>query len=247
MGAPPEKTILVTGSNGFVAGLIVKLALAKGYKVRGTVRSESSGAKLKATFPEYAAQLSTTLVPDITVVEDYEQALDVSITEVIHCASPCSHHHLVNIRAELLDPAIGGAVTILNVVQKYSRNVRRVVTTASFASNLDVSKGLRGGYTYDEHDWNPMLYEEASTASVAAAYSASKALAERAQCDCLRSRVRKEQAGLRSCSPFTRLAIWTHVRPVENLDHLSQSTSALWALVDNEEIPSPDFMGFVNS
>lgn len=184
MSAPLEKTVLITGSNGFVAGLIVKLALEKGYRVRGTVRSESSGAKLKATFPEYAAQLSTTLVPDITVVENYEQALDDSITEVIHCASPFSLNHVVDVRAELLDPAIGGAVTILNAVKEYGRNVRRVVTTASFASNLDVSKGLRGGHTYDEDDWNPMLYEDASTAPVAAAYSASKALAERAQWDC---------------------------------------------------------------
>lgn len=184
MSCPSAKTILVTGSNGFVAGLIVSLALEKGYNVRGSVRSESSGSKLKATFPGYAAQLSTTIVPDITVVESYEHALDDTITEVIHCASPFSLNRIVDIRAELLDPAIGGAVTILNAVQKYGKNVRRVVTTASFASSLDVLKGLRGGYTYDENDWNPMLYEEASTAPVAAAYSASKALAERAQWDC---------------------------------------------------------------
>lgn len=68
------------------------------------------------------------------------------MTGVIHTASPFTLNHLTDMRTELLDPAIGGAVTILEATKKYGKNVRRAVTTASFASNLDVLKGLRGGY-----------------------------------------------------------------------------------------------------
>lgn len=38
-----------------------------------------------------------------------------------------------------------------------------------------------------------------------------------------------------------------HAVPLTSLDHLNQSTGALWALVDNDEIPPPDFMAFVDS
>lgn len=38
-----------------------------------------------------------------------------------------------------------------------------------------------------------------------------------------------------------------HVAPIESIKHLNQSAGALWALVDSEKLPDPDFMGFVDS
>lgn len=38
-----------------------------------------------------------------------------------------------------------------------------------------------------------------------------------------------------------------HAVPLDSLNHLNQSTGALWALVDKDAIPPPDFMGFVDS
>ena len=85
---------------------------------------------------------------------------------------------------DLLDPAINGATTILEAAARYGAgSVRCVVTTASFASNLDLLAGKRPSYTYTEQDWNPMTCDEATTADPTAAYCASKALAERAQWD----------------------------------------------------------------
>lgn len=184
MSSPSDQTLLVTGANGFVAGPILKLALDKGYNVRAAVRTESAAAKLRATFPQYASKLSTVLVPDITKVESFKDALDESITGIIHTASPFVLDDGKDIPSEMLDPAIHGAVTILEAANKYGKSVRRVVSTSSFASNLDLLKGLRPGFTYNEKDWNPMTYEEASTAPPAAAYCASKALAEKGQWDC---------------------------------------------------------------
>lgn len=133
---------------------------------------------------EYASQLSAVLIPDITKIDNFKEAVDDAVTGIIHTASPFSLDNLTDMRTQLLDPAIGGAVTIFEAAAKYGKNVRRVVTTASFASILDVSKGLRPEYMYTEADWNPVLYDQAATASPALAYSASKEIAERAQWKC---------------------------------------------------------------
>lgn len=158
MSSPSKPTLLITGVNGFVAGPIVKLALEKGYHVRDAVRTESSAANRRAMFPEYGSQLSTVLVPDITRVENFRSALDHTISGIIHTASPFVLDNLIGIPSQLLVPAIHGAVTILEATKRYGTSVRRVVTIASFASNLDMLKGPRPGYTYSESDWNPMTY-----------------------------------------------------------------------------------------
>lgn len=84
MSSPSEQTLLITGANGFVAGHIIKVALEKGYKVKGAVRTDSSAAHLKATFPTYSSQLSTTIVNDITNVESFKDAFGPDVTGVIH-------------------------------------------------------------------------------------------------------------------------------------------------------------------
>ncbi|KAK6069047.1 NAD dependent epimerase/dehydratase [Seiridium cupressi] len=77
-------------------------------------------------------------------------------------------------------PAIHGSVAILEALQKWGTSIKRIVATSSHASCVDISKGKRPGYVYDEKDWNPVTYEEASKADGVSAYCASKALAERA-------------------------------------------------------------------
>ena len=243
MSSTSEQTLLVTGANGFVAGHIIKVALEKGYHVKGAVRTDSSAAQLKATFPAYSSQLSTTIVPDITNVESFKEAFGPEVTGVIHTASP----FVLNIkdaRRDLLDPAINGAVTILKATALYGAgSVRRVVTTASFASNLDLLAGKRPNHTYTEQDWNPMTYDEAATADPTAAYCASKALAERSQWDWVAAN--KPQFDLVALCPA-----WVFgphvVPPPRGLKGLNQSSAALWGMVDRDELPGMDFMGFVD-
>lgn len=90
MSSLSEQTLLITGANGFVAGHIIKVALEKGYKVKGAVRTDSSAAHLKATFPTYSSQLSTTIVKDITDVESFKDAFGPDVTGVIHSECHCS-------------------------------------------------------------------------------------------------------------------------------------------------------------
>ena len=60
--------------------------------------------------------------------------------------------------------------------------VKRVVITSSFASIVDMDKGVRSGYIYTEKDWNLITYETAASQDTLGpvAYCASKNSAERA-------------------------------------------------------------------
>ena len=67
-------------------------------------------------------------------------------------ASPFALHVEDNKR-DLLDPAVQGAVAIFEAADRYGQSkVRRIVSTSSFASIVDLSKGWRPGYKYSEKD-----------------------------------------------------------------------------------------------
>lgn len=70
-----SQTILVTGASGFIAAHIVDSLLEQGYNVRGTVRSESTAAKVLKTHEKHAEQLSFSIVPDIAVPGAFDEAV----------------------------------------------------------------------------------------------------------------------------------------------------------------------------
>ncbi|KAH0493525.1 hypothetical protein TgHK011_000189 [Trichoderma gracile] len=91
MPSPSEQTLLVTGANGFVAQHIINEALTRGFNVRGTVRSESSAAKIRPVFSSHGAKFSVAVVPDLTNKDLYAPAFAESpapITGVINVAAP---------------------------------------------------------------------------------------------------------------------------------------------------------------
>jgi nucleoside-diphosphate-sugar epimerase len=244
MPSPSKQTILVTGANSFVAGHIIKLALEKGYHVRGTVRSEASTAKVRAKFADYGSKLSFGIVPDITWIELYEGAfasVAAPITGVINVAAPFALKVEDNGR-DLLNPAIGGATAILEATKRYGPNVRRIVNTSSFASILDPSQGLRPGYTYTEKDWNPTTYEQAVVADAVTAYCASKALAEKAMWEW----VETENPSFTLATINPPWVFGPHVGGLSDTAHLNESSQALFSLLDAEKVPPIDFAGFVD-
>ncbi|KAK0643276.1 hypothetical protein B0T16DRAFT_415616 [Cercophora newfieldiana] len=245
MASPSEQTILVTGANSYVASHIIKLALDKGYYVRGTVRSERSTAGVREKFASYGDKLEFAIVPDITKPELFEAAFANStkpITGVMNVASPFVMDVEDNKR-DLLDPAIGGAIAVLEAIKSYGTNVRRLVNTSSFACMLDINAGARPGYTYTEADWNPMSYEEASTAPGPVAYCASKALAEKAIWDW----VAKEKPSFEVVVMNPPWVFGPHIGGIKDMAHLNESTHALYSVMGKTEIPPLDFGGFVDA
>jgi nucleoside-diphosphate-sugar epimerase len=192
------KTVLVTGASGFIATHIVNAFLERGYNVRGTVRSESTAAKVKKTHPKYQDQLSFAIVPDIAAANAFDEAVKgvdgVSWTpgstclpnwppQIIHTASPFTLG-ATDFENDLFRPAINGTTSVLRAAQKNNPNVKRIVITSSFAANLDPTKGVRPGFTYTDSDWNPVTREAANASGDGVfAYVASKTFAEQAAWD----------------------------------------------------------------
>ncbi|KAE8154893.1 hypothetical protein BDV25DRAFT_135536 [Aspergillus avenaceus] len=178
-----RETILITGASGFIATHVVNAFLRAGYAVRGTVRSEEKAAKVHRTFSEYSERLSFVIVPDIAQPYAFDEAVQ-GVVGVIHTACPFKAE-VEDKERDLLQPSVLGTFNILNSIQKYAPQVRRVVETSSFAGMLDISKGNWPGHVYSEADWNPMTYAEATNANTPdiATYCAGKAMAERAAWD----------------------------------------------------------------
>ncbi|KAK0745740.1 hypothetical protein B0T18DRAFT_410084 [Schizothecium vesticola] len=244
MASPSEQTLLITGANSYVAAHIINVALKKGYHVRGTVRSESSTAGVRSKFPTYADQLSFGIVPDITKPELFEAAFSGTtkpITGVINVASPFVLKADDN-RRDLLEPAVGGAVAILEATKRYGPNVRRVVNTSSFAAILDLGKGARPGYTYSEADWNPMTYDEAAVADGTTAYCASKGLAEKAMWEWLAEK--KPNFSLVTINP--PWVFGPHLGGIRDVKHLNESSHALFSIIGAKYVPPVDFAGFAD-
>jgi nucleoside-diphosphate-sugar epimerase len=69
-------TVLITGLNGFVAVHTAVVYLENGWNVRGTVRSQEKGDKVKALpcFKEYQGKVETVILEDL-IKGDYTEAL----------------------------------------------------------------------------------------------------------------------------------------------------------------------------
>ncbi|EXL91117.1 hypothetical protein FOIG_15691 [Fusarium odoratissimum NRRL 54006] len=176
------RSLLVTGSSGYIGNHIVCQAFHNGWQVRATTRSEAGIAKLQTTFPYAFEQLKFAIVPDFTKHEAYHSIL-AGVTDIVHAASLFNLQPQDNAKG-VPEPAIQGSLAILEAAIRYGPQVRQVINISSFAAIVDTSKGLRPGHTYSEKDWNPMTYDQAvATSNGPATYCASKSLAERAMWD----------------------------------------------------------------
>ncbi len=61
------------------------------------------------------------------------------------------------------------------------------IVFASFAALIDASRLNQSGYTLTADDWNPVAYEEATSADPVVAYRVSKKYAELAAWECVRN------------------------------------------------------------
>ncbi|KAL6249680.1 hypothetical protein RBB50_003535 [Rhinocladiella similis] len=181
--SPSGLLILVTGANGFIASHTIHLLLQNGYRVLGTVRSESKAQSVLKTHseltPDFIHNLEVVVVSDITTPGAYDSLFgEHKPSAVLHMASPFVYN-TTDFEANLLLPAVRGTEAILSAATKAS-SVRRLVHTNSFACIYDASLGSRPGYTYTARDWCPLTYEDGARASSPqVAYRASKAVAER--------------------------------------------------------------------
>lgn len=167
-----DRHVLVTGATGFLGSHLVRELLARGYRVRGTVRSAARTAAYAHLIGLPGASYGLDLVEaDLTEPDSFDDAM-TGVTDVMHAASP----YLLDTadpQRDLVDPAVNGTLAVLGACAK-AGTVRRVVLTSSVAAMTDQPDS---NHVLTEADWNT------SSTLRRNPYYLSKAAAERAAWD----------------------------------------------------------------
>ncbi|TFK88764.1 NAD(P)-binding protein [Polyporus arcularius HHB13444] len=209
MPAITSGKVLVTGANGYVAAWVLKDLLENGFAVRGTVRSESKAAHLRAYFKAFGDKLDFVVVDDITKDGAFDEAA-AEVDAVMHIASPVTA--TAADPEDVIGPAVRGTTSLLNSVLKHQTTIKRVFvmssTAAVFSPPLSGSQDKTA--VLDEKDWNELsvqhVKEKGKEADGMHVYRASKVLAERAAWD-VYEREKAHDGGLgwdlvTFCAPF---------------------------------------------
>ncbi|CAL9125890.1 unnamed protein product [Musa textilis] len=120
------QTVCVTGAGGFIASWLVKLLLARGYTVRGTVRNpdDPKNAHLRAL--EGAKERLALFKADLLDSDGLHVAIN-GCDGVFHTASPVTDE-----AEQMIEPAIKGTWNVMNAAADAA--VRRVVFTSSIGA-----------------------------------------------------------------------------------------------------------------
>jgi dihydroflavonol-4-reductase len=162
-----NKPVCVTGASGFIAAHIVRDLLARGYRVRGTVRNPDRNADLAfLTGLPGAAERLELLAGDLLEDRGWDAAV-AGCECVMHTASPYQIA-VDDPQRDLVDPAVQGTRRVLDACRR--ADVRRVVLTSSMAAITDEPDA---GHVLTEADWNTKSTLDRNP------YYFSKVLAER--------------------------------------------------------------------
>lgn len=166
--------VLVTGASGFLAQHVILQLMAKGYQVRGTLRSLGRAEEVRAVLARHdgRAREIELVAGELTTDKDWAEAVN-GCTFVQHVASPFPAVHPRD-EMELIAPARDGALRVLRAAR--AAGVKRVVMTSSMAA-IAYGHGENRAEVSDETMWsNPEGPDNTP-------YTKSKTLAERAAWD----------------------------------------------------------------
>ncbi|HOY76392.1 MAG TPA: aldehyde reductase [Hyphomonadaceae bacterium] len=166
--------VLVTGASGFVAQHVILKLLAKGYQVRGTLRSLKRADEVRAVLVAYDARAKAIefVEADLSSADGWDAAAkDCALVQ--HVASPFPATFPKD-EMELIRPARDGAIRVLRAAKK--AGVKRVVLTSSMAA-IAYGHGDKRAEVSDETMWSDIHGPDNTP------YTKSKTIAEQAAWD----------------------------------------------------------------
>ena len=181
MSTTSQPLVLLTGPSGFVGAHVLAQLLSSGYRVRGTIRSDSRATHLKARYPSQSESgaLSFAIVPDLQEPHALDDAI-ADVDYVCHVASPYFTTSDDPVK-ELINPAVDGTRAVVASALR-SKTLKRLTIMSSTAAVIDFDQNPRAGFVYTAEHWNPVTLEQGK-ANGRKGYQASKTFAERAAWD----------------------------------------------------------------
>jgi len=169
------KTACVVGGSGFVASLLVKLLLEKGYAVNTTVRDPDNQKKISHLLA--LENLGTLKIyrADLTDGASFDAPI-AGCDLVFHVATPVNFASQ-DPENDMIKPAIQGALNVLKACAKAGTVKRVVLTSSAAAVTINQLKGT--GLVMDEANWTDTEFLT-SAKPPTWGYPLSKTLAEKA-------------------------------------------------------------------
>jgi nucleoside-diphosphate-sugar epimerase len=172
---PANDLILVTGASGYVGKWCVVKLLERGYRVRGTVRSEAKAAQVRASVEtavgaEAAARLEFALV-DILDDAGWGEAMQ-GVAAVMHVAAAVRADEPKD-ASVVIRPAVEGTERVLRVA--HQAGIRRVILTSSIAT-----VGYGHGHTSGRRVYDESFFTQLDKMRWTWAYCLGKTKAEQA-------------------------------------------------------------------
>jgi dihydroflavonol-4-reductase len=212
-------TLLITGGSGYIAGFLIRLAVAQGWMVHTTVRSLAKEAAVRKLLAVDDSRLKF-FAADLNADAGWHEAM-AGCTHVAHVASPLPAG-VPKDANELIVPARDGALRALRAAK--AAGVQRFVMTSSVAA-ISYGRGP-GVHHFTEADWTDLSRPGLTP------YVQSKTVAERAA----REWVGTHGAGMDYCSICPSVVLG----PVWSADY-SASVVIVRKLLDGSLKACPNF------
>ncbi|OVA13166.1 NAD-dependent epimerase/dehydratase [Macleaya cordata] len=171
-----KKMVCVTGGTGYVAALLVKNLLEKGYAVNTTARNPEDHKKVAHLLKLQADNSDLKIFrADLTNEGSFDAAI-AGCNIVFHVATPVNFDSQ-DPESDMINPAINGTLDVLKACMK-AKTVKRVVLTSSAAA-VSINNLNGTGLVMDEGCWTDVEFL-ASAKPPTWGYPVSKTLAEKA-------------------------------------------------------------------